>query len=92
LEWLHRQMKDKLVVLTASADEDWNDVNRFFNGQVPQMILGWDKDRKAASIFAVDKYPETFLISPDGKIIAQFSGPRDWSSEEAAQYLNEMIR
>ena len=91
LEILHRELSDKMVVLTASVDENWEEVNRFFNGNTPQMLLAWDKEQKTAQSFAVGKYPETFLISPENKIVARFSGPRDWSSPAALQYLQQLM-
>lgn len=91
LEWLHRQFAGKLIVLAASVDEDWSEVLQFFNGQTPHMILAWDSHRQTADGFGVKKYPETFLISPQGQLVNQFLGPRDWSSKEAIQYLEEVI-
>jgi cytochrome c biogenesis protein CcmG, thiol:disulfide interchange protein DsbE len=92
LEILHRELSDKMVVLTASVDNSWEEVHRFFNGNTPQMLLAWDKEQKTAKSFSVDKYPETFLISPNGKIAVRFSGPRDWSSPEALQYLQQAMQ
>ncbi|MDA0713103.1 MAG: TlpA disulfide reductase family protein [bacterium] len=92
LEWLHREFNGKLVVVTASVDDEWSEVIRFFNGQTPHMVLTWDKNRGTSDAFGVKKYPETFLISPEGKLVNQFLGPRDWSSKEALQYLEEVIK
>ncbi len=91
LEILHRELSDKMVVLTASVDENWEEVLRFFNGHLPQMLVAWDKDQKTAKAFEVGKYPETFLISPAGKIIVRFLGQRDWSSAEALEYLQQLM-
>ena len=93
LEVLHRSLSDKMVVLTISTDEDWADVQKFFGaGREPSFIAGWDKGQKVADLFGVDKYPETFLISPDRKIVARFMGPRAWDSKEAKAYLEATMK
>jgi thiol-disulfide isomerase/thioredoxin len=91
LELLHRQISEDMVVLAVSVDENWLDVQKFFAHQPPSFAVVWDKGKKLATQFGVSKFPETFLISPDRKVVVQFSGSRDWSSAESLQYFREQI-
>ena len=94
LEMLHRrftrdQMPVKLVAV--SVDEDWAEVNRFFGATAPGFLVLWDRDKKTAFSYGSRKFPETFLIDPEGKVAAKFVGPRDWYNQATVQYFTEVL-
>ena len=92
LELLNRRMKDKgLVMIAVSVDDDYTEVNRFFADTQPTFQVLWDKEKVAANAYGTNKFPETYLIAPDGKVAAKFVGPRDWYNMGTVQYFDEVI-
>lgn len=91
LELLNRKVSNEMIILAVSVDENWSDVGRFFAGQNPSLILLSDKGQQLSDAFGVGKFPETFLVAPDGQIRAHFVGPRNWDSKESLEYLQRVM-
>ena len=94
LEMLNRRFtKDgkPVKLIAVSVDDDWAEVNRFFGATAPTFSVLWDKDKKTAFSFGSRKFPETFLINPEGVVVAKFTGPRDWYTQGAVQYFDEVF-
>lgn len=91
LELLQKHFGKNLAIIALSVDEDVEVIKNFIKNNNPSFKVLWDKDRVSQLAFGVQKYPETFLISPDGQLIAQFSGPRDWASEVSINYFSDIL-
>lgn len=92
IELLQQKFKGKLNVVALSVDDDIDAVLDFIKTNKPSFKVLWDKEKASLLRFGVSKYPETFLISPDGQITTQFSGPRDWSSAVSLDYFADVLR
>lgn len=94
MEMLNRrfglQGKD-MVMLAISVDEDWAEVNRFFGDTAPSFQVLWDRNKSVSRMYGTRKFPETYLIAPDGKVAAKFVGPRDWYNEGTVQYFEGVL-
>ena len=88
---LQRDHAGKVEMIAISVDEDWNEVNRFFGTTKPTFKVLWDRSKQSAFAYSTRKFPETFLIDPEGKVVAKFVGPRDWYNQAAVQYFDEVI-
>jgi len=94
LEMLNRKMqqdKRPIHLVAASVDEDWKEVNRFFGETKPTFTVLWDKDKATSFSYGTRKFPETYLIDPDGRVAAKFTGPRDWYNQGTVQYFTEVL-
>jgi thiol-disulfide isomerase/thioredoxin len=91
LNALQKRFGNDLQVVTISADENKEDVLRFFAEHAPPFQVLWDQSQKVSQAWGVQKFPESFLVGPDGKTAIRFSGARDWSSREAVDYLNRLF-
>lgn len=91
LALLEERMKDRLKILALSLDEDKTKVDKYIKHHNPNFMIAFDIRHEANVLFGVQKYPETFLIAPNGQIIAQFSGARDFASNEAIEYFERQI-
>lgn len=87
IELLQQQLKDKLNIIALSVDDDIQMVKEFIKTHNPSFTIFWDQEKNISKKLGLSKYPETFLISPDGVLRIQFSGPRDWASKMAVDYL-----
>jgi thioredoxin-like negative regulator of GroEL len=90
LRALARDAPAAVAVVTFGEDEDEAPVREFFRG-APPPELGFvhDRGRRAASAFGVDVLPAAFLVV-DGRLVARFSGPRDWSSRGMRRLLGRL--
>lgn len=90
LELLHQKLQGKLTIVALSVDDNVDAVDEFIATNNPSFVVLWDKSRSVSDRLGIEKYPETFLISPDGLLTTQFSGPRDWSSEHVVDYFSTL--
>jgi thiol-disulfide isomerase/thioredoxin len=91
LEMLHRRFGDRLVTLAVSIDDDPAQVARFFGNTRPSFTVLWDKEKQFTRAYGTSKYPETYLIAPDGRVAAKFTGPRDWYNQGMVQYFDDVL-
>jgi thiol-disulfide isomerase/thioredoxin len=91
MEMLNRRFKDKLEVLALTVDEDWNEVERFFGDDKPTFKVLWDRNKNTSKMYGTKKFPESFLISPEGKVVVKFVGPRDWYNVGTVQYFDDIL-
>lgn len=92
LEVLEKNLGSKLTIIALSADDTMDPVINFIHTHKPSFKVLFDREKQVTKLLGVDKYPETFLISPEGEFVAQLSGPRDWSSPAALSYFNGIIK
>lgn len=89
---LARTLEDSrgLALLAVNTNDTWSAVERFFKGNVPPAFV-WDATGEGAERFGVLTIPDTYLISPEGKLLLRFPGPQDWSSPRARALLEEAL-
>lgn len=92
LELLEKSLGYKLTIIALSVDDKIDPVMDYIATNKPSFKVFFDAEKVVPKLFGLDKYPETFLISPDGQFFAQFSGPRDWSSAAALSYFEKIIK
>jgi thiol-disulfide isomerase/thioredoxin len=80
----------RVAVLTYGEDEDEGPVHDFFRG-APPAELGYRRDPggRAAAALGVEELPAAFL-AVDGRLVARFSGARDWSSRGMRRLLERL--
>ena len=61
-------------------------------GKVPAYKLWLDAKKLTPPRYGSFKFPETFLISPAGELLARFVGPRDWASPQAVAMLRGLVQ
>jgi hypothetical protein len=79
-----------MTILTFGEDEDETPVRELFGG-APPVELGYRRDieRRAATAFGVDVLPAAFVVV-DGRLVARFSGPREWNSRGMRRLLAKL--
>jgi len=92
LEYLARRLKGTLQVVAITVDDEWGEVGRFFGDQAPTFGVLWDQGRQVAALYGTQKFPETFLVDPQGRITTKFIGPRKWNSAEAMDYFDDVLK
>jgi peroxiredoxin len=70
MEKLNQAMKGKkFQMLAVSVDNDWKDVNQFYGEQELTLPAFLDPGHQISSLYKVGKFPETFLIDPNGFVV-----------------------
>jgi thiol-disulfide isomerase/thioredoxin len=91
------------VMLAVSTDDAWDRVRDYFSkefGGMPQELsVVHDPGARAARAYYCTargycpdvKFPESYIVGRDGRILAMMVGPRDWSDPAARQLLEAFI-
>lgn len=98
---LIRHYEGKVVLVAVSNDEDKEAVGKFlkdFEGEFavdlagPNLRIAWDKDRGLSSnIFNTVQFPETIIISPDGRMARKVVGDIQWDSDEIRGFIDTLL-
>lgn len=93
MERLQQHFKDKRFrVVAISVDKEPEQIVQPF---VTRLKLTFpillDPDGTAAHPYGARDLPSTFVLNPDGQVIAAAKGERDWYAEAAISYLNELL-
>jgi thiol-disulfide isomerase/thioredoxin len=90
LRALARDPPRGLSILTFGEDDDEAPVRELFGG-TPPPELGYRHDvgKRAAQAFGVEVLPAAFLVV-DGRLVARFSGPREWGSRGMRRLLTRL--
>ena len=79
LERLHRALQHKgLEVVAISVDDSIEVIERFRRENDLSFTMLFDEDAKVAHGFQTFKYPETYIVDRDGRLLSKIVGPRNW--------------
>lgn len=79
-------------MIAVSVDEDRAAVKEFVGAHGFNFMILMDRDAGVSRTYGVFKYPETYVIGREGKIIKRFIGGEDWSSDRFQKYFQSLIR
>ena len=87
---LQKQMGDKVTILAVSEDADDAAYQQFIRDHRVELLTIREGTQKTSDIYGTFKYPETYVIDRNGKIVRKFIGAADWTSPEIIDYLNKL--
>lgn len=92
LNRLHQEFEQRgLVVLGVSVDsarEPYEDFIEQWNVSFPTVR---DPEMAVASRYGTSKYPETYLIDPEGRVKRKYLGAENWMRPEIVNYLRSLL-
>jgi thiol-disulfide isomerase/thioredoxin len=88
---LAERKRGRLQVWAVSTDRDWSSVQRFLKRRIPPEVVR-DPTGSATNNYRVTGLPDSYLIDPDGRIRARFSGAQNWSAPEMDRLLKALLR
>ena len=80
-----------LVVLGISVDENEQAYQRFLASEQVSFQTALDPTGAISADYGTFKYPETYVISREGKVLRKYIGPRDWSSPDILKDLESLL-
>lgn len=87
---LQKQVGDKVTILAVSEDADDAAYKQFIRDHGVDLLTVREGSQKTSDVYGTFKYPETYVIDRNGKIVRKFVGPTDWISPDIVQYLNQL--
>lgn len=94
METLHRRYGGKpFVLLGISVDTGPPDVfvRPYVKGKDLTFPIILDSTMQTARAYRVRGLPTTFFVSPDGQLLGQAHGPRDWTTGEAIAFIEHLL-
>jgi thiol-disulfide isomerase/thioredoxin len=98
---LERAHPGKFRMVAISVDESPEPIREFFAGSPPRgLVVALDPDQLVTRAYYCTargrcpdsmKFPETYIVDRDGRLVAYVVGPRDWSRPEARIFLERLI-
>jgi thiol-disulfide isomerase/thioredoxin len=98
---LSRRHPGRFTMLAVSVDEGWEPVAQFFGGALPPgLVVALDPDQVATRAYYCSarggcppdfKFPETYVVDRNGRLVAFVVGPRDWSDEAARRFFGRLL-
>lgn len=91
---LVERFKGRVVVLAVSHDRDREDIVTFVKafGDLPKdFVIVWDKERTSGKLLGTDALPETYILSPEQKLLRKIAGETIWDNAMAVQFFDEIL-
>jgi peroxiredoxin len=93
MERLHEVFADRgLVMLAVNVEQDQRSVQGFLDKHPHTFPVLFDPEGQAQDLYQVFRFPETFLIDKEGKIVERFLGARDWSSVDFLKLFDSLLK
>jgi cytochrome c biogenesis protein CcmG/thiol:disulfide interchange protein DsbE len=92
LDRMQQQLKDAgVVVLGISVDEDEAAYKRFLERARVSFLTARDPAAQISSLYGTYRYPETYVINQQGRVVQKIIGPTDWTDERMLAYLRSLL-
>ena len=87
---MQADLKDRVVVLAISVDEDERSYHTFLKKNNVDVLTVRDPQQKSNELYGTIKFPETYIIDRNGVVQRKFIGPVDWTRADVVEYLNKL--
>ncbi|MCW5978570.1 MAG: TlpA family protein disulfide reductase [Bryobacteraceae bacterium] len=92
LDEFQKQFRDAgVVVLGVSVDEDEGAYRRFLERAGVSFSTARDPEAALADKFGTYRYPETYVINRDGKVVQKIIGEADWTDARMVSYIKSLL-
>ena len=82
---------DGIVVLGVSIDKNEQVYRQFLQRNRLSFETARDPDAAIAAEYGTFKWPETYVINKDGKVVEKFIGPVDWMNGRVVETLRRHL-
>jgi thiol-disulfide isomerase/thioredoxin len=91
LDRLNRRWSGKVAIFTVAIDEDGEQsVPPFLREHGIEMTTLLARDTRASERYWSRGVPVTYIIDPDGRLVARALGTREWDTRAADQMLSAL--
>jgi thiol-disulfide isomerase/thioredoxin len=86
---LQKLVGANVTIVAISEDSDDAAYKQFVRDHQVDLLTVRDNQR-TNELYGTFKYPETFVIDREGKILRKFIGATDWTNPEIVDYLKKL--
>jgi peroxiredoxin len=79
----------ELVAVSVDAGRD--EVDAFRKRLGLGFPIALDPEKRAADAYQSYRFPESYLIDREGRILSRYIGPRDWDADVYVEHLRRVI-
>lgn len=87
---LQKVLGDKATILAVSVDSDDNAYKQFVRDHKVDLLTVRDAKQASSTLYGTFKFPETYVIDKDGRIVRKFIGATDWTAPDILEYFNKL--
>jgi cytochrome c biogenesis protein CcmG, thiol:disulfide interchange protein DsbE len=88
LDAMQKQLASRgVVVLAVSVDKNEQGYKQFLNRAKVSFQTARDAKADLSSLYGTFKYPETYIINKDGKVVAKLISNQDWTKPEIIRQI-----
>lgn len=92
LERLHQRLHPGgLFVLGVSVDADPAAYQAFLRDHRISFATLRDPDRRISTLYGTFRYPETYLIDRQGRLVRRVIGPLEWDDPQVIEFLTRLL-
>lgn len=92
LEQFSRDLsKEGVVVLGISVDKDPEVYRKFLERARVSFLTARDPENKINAEYGTFKYPETYIINPQGRVVQKFVGAETWTDPRVTQMIRSYL-
>jgi peroxiredoxin len=94
MERLHEVMAgEDFVMLAINTEQNGRTIVPEFLQKTPYTFpILYDDKGVVQKLYGVYKFPESFIVGKDGKVVEKVVGPLDWSSTKTIKYLKGLTK
>jgi cytochrome c biogenesis protein CcmG, thiol:disulfide interchange protein DsbE len=86
---LQNEVGSQVTIIGISEDEDNNAYEQFVRQHNVDFMTIRDTNR-TNELYGTFKFPETYIIDRNGKIVRKFIGTADWTAPDIVDYLKRL--
>jgi peroxiredoxin len=90
-EFARRVSPKGVVVLGVSVDKDEKAYQAFLQRHRPEFLTARDPETKINAEYGTFKYPETYIINNQGKVVQKIIGPANWTDQKMLSYVDSLL-
>ena len=80
-----------LEIVAISVDEDPDAYRDFLDKNQFQFLTLRDPSRRISEQYGTFKFPESYIISREGRLLKKIIGPADWSDAQLLSYFEGLL-
>jgi len=91
MERLYRSLSDvPFEIVAVSVDESVEPVRAFRESYGLSFSILLDAEQDVARAYQTFRFPESFLIDGEGRVVQRYVGPREWDAPEHHRRIREL--
>lgn len=83
---------EKYAILAINVKDRPSRVRTYLSGKQFQFKVLLDTDGFILKAYGIKNFPMTVIVGPDGQLLAEISGERDWTNKGFVNYLNYLSK